>query len=81
MQFCSESLGILNAVKCNLTKLTTKKSWHSLGGHRLLVGSACAEHCFGWRLSVAVRSVFVEYSCWIVSVFCVQVARFFCLRQ
>ena len=33
-------------VKCNLTRLTTKKSWHSLGGQRLLVGSACAEHCF-----------------------------------
>ena len=36
----------INAVKCNLTKLTTKKSWHSLGGQRLLVGSACAEHGF-----------------------------------
>ena len=35
---------IFNAVKCNLTKITTKKSWHSLGGQQLLVGSACTEH-------------------------------------
>ena len=37
------SLALLNAVKCNLTKLTIKKSWHSLGSQRLLVGSACTE--------------------------------------
>ena len=30
----------LNAVKCNLTKLTTKKSWYLSSGQRFAVGRA-----------------------------------------
>ena len=54
---------MLNAVKCNLTKLTTKKSWHSSGGQWLLVVSACVEHCIVAACSgVAERSrLFVEF--------------------
>ena len=75
----------LNTVKCNLKtcKLTTKKSWHSLGGQRLLVVSACTEHhiavadvqawwCiadFLWSFWLVIVSVFLSLPRPLVSVF------------
>ena len=64
--------GTAQAVKCNLTKLTTKKSWHSSGGQWLLEVCAWAEQC----IVVACLSV-AEHSGFSVE-FLVGLSRFFC---
>ena len=52
------SIICFNAVKCNLTELTTKKSWHSLGGQRLLAVNAYTEH----HIVVAFKLVRLSFS-------------------
>ena len=56
--------------KCNLTKLTIKKSWLSSSGQQVLVVSAFEEHCIVNHLSVEVCSRLCGVSGWFVSIFC-----------
>ena len=74
-------MGVLTGfVQLNLTKLATKKSWHSMGGQQLLVVSACTEHpIVASCLSMAVHSGLCGISGWFVSV--LESAYDFCLPE